>query len=440
LTDGRVTVDPLVSEVATRIVECPACGAPLPDDHGGESVTCASCGKVVERAADVRERDAALANVESSHAQAEALYRKLGSPPTLSQRLAAVVANKWLWIVGLPFMLSFFLIAGHWIAHVVEAVYEYFTHARLIHVASNVTIYMMYDGWACLLLVAVFVWSLFGERVDARRDLQAALAAKPPETPGGPARCRQCSAPIEVPTGAFGVRCPYCGADNLTQVPTGWANRANKIAADVQMSVGTAREHAALGRRRVLRAAMWRLPLAAIVALFGVCTVSRGSGSEFDASRVTAGKSGQYGLFVHESGGRADRVTRPFFECRDVEQRTADHQLAGMASLWCDDPKDPNTSCFAEAVFPLVRGDRFRLVTAVPGGAAAGFELAGRDFGGLAALGGYGDDDFKMPLASARAGVAAFDEPIAISGWYLLELTAKWDAAFWPCVDTSGER
>ena len=429
-----------LAEIATRIAECPRCGAPLPGNHGAESVTCASCGEVVSRAADLREGDAALADVQRSRAEAEQLYRTLGSPPTLSQRVAVVLANKWLWIFGLPFMLSLFYTVGLWIAHAIEAVYELLTHTRLVHVASGATLSLLWVGSGCFTLAAVFVWSLFGERVGARRDLQAALAAKPPESPGGPARCRHCSAPISVPSGALGVRCSYCGADNLVRVAPAWTRRAKKVAADLQMSTATARAHAAEGRRRVLRAAMWRLPIAIGVTLFAVLTAGGLSGWGFAQSRCAVGKPGRYGELIHEPEGRLSKEWATFFDCHDMAKRTKASQLVGKDSRWCDDPKDPNTLCFVEAVFPLTRGDRFHLITTVPGFAAARFELAERDSGGLGAIGGYGDFDFKIPVASGLVGADTLDVPIDVTGWYRLELTANSYTALWPCADTSGGR
>jgi LSD1 subclass zinc finger protein len=64
----------------------------------------------------------------------------------------------------------------------------------------------------------------------ARRELQGALAAGAPTTPGGPATCRNCGAPLDVPRGTLGVRCAYCSSDNLVALPAAWVTAAHASA------------------------------------------------------------------------------------------------------------------------------------------------------------------------------------------------------------------
>ncbi len=80
---------------------------------------------------------------------------------------------------------------------------------------------------AVTLLVAVPSVIFGKERALAavRRDIHASLAAALPERPGGPSRCRNCGAALDVPAGARGVPCPYCKADNLVALPHQWVAR-----------------------------------------------------------------------------------------------------------------------------------------------------------------------------------------------------------------------
>jgi len=78
-----------------------------------------------------------------------------------------------------------------------------------------------------LLLVGVPAVLFDRERALAavRRDIHASLAAALPEKEGGPGRCRNCGAALEIPQGALGVPCPYCRADNLVALPAGWVRK-----------------------------------------------------------------------------------------------------------------------------------------------------------------------------------------------------------------------
>jgi LSD1 subclass zinc finger protein len=66
------------------------------------------------------------------------------------------------------------------------------------------------------------------EIAGVRRDIHASLAAKLPERPGGPSRCRNCGGALDVPRGALGVPCTYCKADNLVALPETLVTRVRK--------------------------------------------------------------------------------------------------------------------------------------------------------------------------------------------------------------------
>ena len=76
-----------------------------------------------------------------------------------------------------------------------------------------------------LIVVAAFPVVLLRrerELAPVRGAIHASLAAASPQHAGGPARCRQCGAGLDVPPGALGVPCVYCRADNLVALPESW--------------------------------------------------------------------------------------------------------------------------------------------------------------------------------------------------------------------------
>ena len=121
-----------------RVWDCPWCGAPLPPAGLDSEVTCTSCGK----ATTLADGSDAIMREQQSRAEAEALFARLGRPPRWSQRFATRLVDWRIWVFGFPFALG-----ALW--------------------------------WPIIISIALLVWSLRGERVDARRALQAMLAAKP---------------------------------------------------------------------------------------------------------------------------------------------------------------------------------------------------------------------------------------------------------------------
>ena len=92
----------------------------------------------------------------------------------------------------------------------------------------------------------------------SRAGLQAALASSPPSTQGGPALCRQCGAALAVPPGALGVRCDYCGADNLVAVPTAWLEATKKVDKALVNEERSALQAEAEARRSLRWSLAWR--------------------------------------------------------------------------------------------------------------------------------------------------------------------------------------
>jgi LSD1 subclass zinc finger protein len=273
---------------------------------------------------------------------------------------------------------------------------------------------------------------LFGERIDARRDLQAALASKPPTTPGGPSLCRRCDAPLVIPPGALGVRCDHCSADNLVQIAPEWAAKAGALAADLQLGADAARKHAAEGRRRVRIAAMWRIPLVIAVVLYaGRSTVLAGNDSTFASLRSPS----QYLIAVHLPNGAMKSQLWPLPACGIDPPEGA--KVWASSGRWCNDPKDPKTSCDDVLVVALERGEHLRLMSDMPGPGNALLAIAGRDDNATSAA--YIGYDYE-PVGKATFSPTAtpksvlLDVAIKTTAWYRLDLTMQTGTVVWPCL------
>jgi hypothetical protein len=75
------------------------------------------------------------------------------------------------------------------------------------------------------------------QSISKLETLQARLAAQPPVTPDGVAKCRRCGAPLDVRPGALGTRCIYCSADNLLSVPDAVAKKKKDDARAIDLEV-----------------------------------------------------------------------------------------------------------------------------------------------------------------------------------------------------------
>lgn len=417
---------------ALHVLDCPTCGAPLPAAAEDERVTCTFCGA----ATTTEPGGAAMRRERESRKEAEALFASLGRGPSWSQRVAAFLVKPKLWLFGYPVLLYVLMRASQVPEHAIWSWWEAHRHERLAHVASPVTGWLLNIGFVAAIVVGVLVWSLFGERVDARRDLQAALACKPPETTGGRARCRSCEAPLDVAAGALGARCDYCGADNLLHIPPSWARRAAKLEIQLRLNTKTAREREAVGRRRVWRAALWRVPLVlAMLALVAIPAARRWRMAGWDDFRLKAvQRVGVARLVLHGGQDTPTHELHSYARCDDEHARQTvfdDARLAVDASHWCD-----RSGCKLAAMFALTRGERLRLVWATPGQARVHVALAPPEYLGddLVLWDGFGDAVLERDLAPSPDGTTAAEVPIATSGWYKLDLRGDAELAIEPCV------
>ena len=416
-----------------RVFDCPECHAPLPPAADGAHVTCTFCGQ----ATTIDYSGAAMVREQASREAAEKLYATLGHPPTWSQKVALVLTNKWLWILGLPFMLALFARLGSLPEHATQHAYEALTHARMMHVISPIAAWVLGIVWQAGLLGGVMVWSLFGARVDARRDLQVALASKPPKTEGGPARCRHCDAALVFAAGALGTRCEHCGADNLVQVPAAWASRATKIDAALRLTADVARTRALEGRRRVRRAASWRVPVVlALLAIVGwPAFQARNDAAWTDYRQPTSpSRIDVFRRVIWQAGQGPTHALASVATCDDPHVRHAvatDSRLATGDSKWCE-----RGACEVVAMFALARGEKLRLVWTAPGAAALRVSLGDVDYPGDDGVlaDGFGDTLASTTLEPGAAGATASEVPIETSGWYKVDLRGAPGIVVEPCL------
>jgi hypothetical protein len=228
------------------------------------------------------------------------------------------------------------------------------------------------------------------------------------------------------------VRCDHCGADNLVKIPPEWAAKADKLAADLQLGTEAARKHTAESKRRVRAAAMWRIPVGiAIVVLGGRSVLRADSASAFAQLRSPS----QYLIAVHLPKGAMNTELWPLPACGIDPPKGA--RVWAASSSWCDDPKDPKTSCDVVLVVALERREHFRLVADTPGPGHARLAIANLDDDATsAALIGYqfepvGDETFS-PNAAPKS--VLLDVPIATTALYRLDLTMQNGTVVWPCI------
>jgi LSD1 subclass zinc finger protein len=421
-----------------RVFPCPRCGAPLPAAADGAHVTCTACGATTT----VETGGAAALAERASREEAEALFATLGEPPSWSQRVAVVLANPWLWLLLLPFALATLVRVAMVIQEAIAVAWERATGDRLMHVAAPPVQWLLSMGLVAAVALLLLVWSLLGKRVDARRELQAALACKPPETPGGPSGCRHCGAPLTVPPGALGVRCAYCGADNLVLLPAKWVDRAERATVALRLTAEAARERDAEGRRRVRGAALWRAPLVlGLIALTVLPAIRPRHASAFhDIALEGARRAGVFFLGQHRQGDLPSVDLRPIADCDDAASVRAlrpGTQLRADESGVCEGGR-----CMLGALFPLPRGAELRLRwVKVEPGARARLELGSRSYQGESFLHAFlGEEVGAAALAGKAPGDLAFSARAKVGGYHRLELVGPADTEVEVCATRGAKR
>jgi len=285
MSHHKAHAEPIAStpeQPAVRVLTCAGCGAPLPLG-AGDTITCPYCSAPTpvpddyRRLRDLHTRDAA------DHAQAEALFSKLDSPPWYFTQVLARMFDWSMVAYVLTFMVPVLICAMMLSTIVLEDVVKKFHLPPTWNNDVNQNILMGLAMW-----IFVFVPRAIGvyasRRTRARALLVNLFRARPPLTAGGPALCRRCGAPLAVVPDAVLAHCNYCGADSAVRVHTAELQVAETDEAKTHQTLTRAAEvqledHTA-PRREMIRE-LWRYTYK-LGVLFGLWTVITGGTQKED--------------------------------------------------------------------------------------------------------------------------------------------------------------
>ena len=225
-----------------ELLSCPSCAAPVPLSTDA-SVACPSCAAPVAiPEAYVRLAEASRA-ADAARRAAEPLWRALGGPPP-----------RWARNLGMALVVLLPPLASVLVALLVKPA------LGAAEICAVATLPAVVPGAALWLWAAAVGASVEGVR--------AALAAAPPARAGGPATCRHCGAPLQLPAGALSATCSYCQADNLA------VSAARAEASEASQRLRAAVHSLADGSARLrTRRAMFALGALALCGLFGGAAV-----------------------------------------------------------------------------------------------------------------------------------------------------------------------
>lgn len=211
-------------------LHCPTCNAPVPMGTA-DTATCLACGASVPLPDDVRAlRDSAAENAED-RAQAEKLYRKLGKPPSalLQAWVSVFVLGAGAVIAVVSGLVALGGVALIFVALGLELILHALAGLFGVDFIDRYGGGTAYAGFtACVVLFgALPAWlvNYLQSSGELRLQLQANLSARRPKQPGFPSTCRTCGAALDIAPGQLGVRCAYCGSDNLVALPPEWVAR-----------------------------------------------------------------------------------------------------------------------------------------------------------------------------------------------------------------------
>lgn len=279
------------------VLRCTSCSAPLILGDG-DAIACPSCGTSNPIPATYRDLRAARHDDPAIRARAEAVLRKLDSPPSMVVKVLAKCLDlpmlAFLMLYGIPVGLFAILEADHFNAWL----------APRLHLASADDVpfgYMVAMIFGILLVIA-FIPRAFGvyanRRVIDRSWLLGALRAKQPKVAGAAAECRTCGAPLAVLPNSIVAICGYCGTESAVVVDTGVAERAKSVVRNLGATMAEACQHDRAERRAtlwLLGKELGRYTFRAII-LGGLCAL--GSQEDADKHSTTLGIAGLVGFIL----------------------------------------------------------------------------------------------------------------------------------------------
>lgn len=273
MTDG-VSLEPLT---------CPACTGAVPLVDADET-KCPYCGAAVPVPEALRQLRRGLASVDDERAAAARLYRRLGTPPPRVLRAFTFFDSPFFWMFALGFWvvagLTVFILGVPWVG-------EHLLKVNTIDVLSESQQQMISMGGTFgSIAVGLLLAGWSRKRMVSLGSLQAALAAAPPRSSGGPAQCRRCGAALSVAPGALGVRCDYCRADNLVAIPPDWLGRVQRLSKNMASEGRAAIADEAKARASLRWSLLWRLVIGGSITGVMVGAMALGEPRSVDASSV----------------------------------------------------------------------------------------------------------------------------------------------------------
>jgi DNA-directed RNA polymerase subunit RPC12/RpoP len=286
-----------------ELLRCGECATPVALADA-DTVKCPGCGAAVAVPAAHRAAFENARRETETRAEARALYAKLGAPPRALRvvgvvfdpgealrakgkasrnglvKLVAAYYGTFAIVAGPALFLLAFLVGEVLLMRVIGNAY----HVNPMDTLSNATRDWISLPGAFAALIAGTALGVYGRRrALSRHRLQASLAARPPSREGGPRECRQCGAPLSIPDDALGVRCIYCGADNLVRLPAAWLADVGRDVAQVAGAIEEANGALVAERRRLRRKMLWAVGITvSVIAIFVGIELAAGTDSRPD--------------------------------------------------------------------------------------------------------------------------------------------------------------
>ncbi|HSY25797.1 MAG TPA: LSD1-type zinc finger protein [Polyangiaceae bacterium] len=224
----------MTSPPAVDVLRCPRCGAGVSLGPSDEA-RCAHCGQTVPLPEAHRALRSLQREQEAAERRAKALFSRLDSPPWLSTRILAAVFDQPLFVFWTFFGVPVGLVS----------IFAGLAFDARVHPPPAATVGVVFAMVFALAFLPRSVGIYANRRAGARAVLVAGLAARPPRLPGGPAHCRACGAPLDVPAGAVVVRCAHCGVESAAHIRTPFLARTRRA---VGAAVHTIEQAAAIDR------------------------------------------------------------------------------------------------------------------------------------------------------------------------------------------------
>lgn len=247
--------------MALAVLHCGSCGMPVALGDADDA-TCGACGTRTPIPAEHRAlRDAARWDAQARR-DAEATLRTLDRPPGPLLRALAFVSRIPFFAVFVVFGVPLFFVALGFAFPLASAIAGALGWPGGDDMPSALLVSVMGFIFYAMAIVPTVLLVVGGRRVTAHSLLVAALAARPPARPGGPASCRACGGPLTVAADAVVARCDYCRAENAVHVPAAHLKAARGTAAKIETTIAAAAEQDRRERadtRRELGRRLWRV-------------------------------------------------------------------------------------------------------------------------------------------------------------------------------------